>query len=200
MLILYAWHVRHACTLSCCATEWSHFAAHSASSTTTVAGSARCGGDLWCSHFECIHTVRIWFWLLAHYSKRIGPCTRGSVQEWPPFTLNFPVIQCDSCFGCWPRPSWKRSVLMWGGAGYIHCIHSIVLNPLYMLAIPSQSRRCTDIHVFVSRMALVSLILCMYLKCHTILISIFGIPLHSLILPNEVYEHVWQWQYRIHML
>ena len=30
-----------------------------------------------------------------------------------------------------------------------------------------------------------------YLKCHTILISIFGIPLHSLILPNEVYEQVY---------
>ena len=49
---------------------------------------------------------------------------------------------------------------MWGGAGYIYCIRSIVLNPLYMLAIPSQSRRWTDIHVFVNRMALVSLILC----------------------------------------
>ena len=36
-----------------------------------------------------------------------------------------------------------------------------------------------------------------YLKCHTIFIFIFGIPLHSLILPNEVYEHVWQWQYCI---
>ena len=127
---------------------------------------------LWCSHFECIH-MYVYDSGCLHTQQEDWPMHKG---ECPGMAAIHPQLPSDTMrfvlrLLAKTKPEKVRPYMR---CYRVHWLHSTVLNPLHMLAIPSWSRRRTRYSCFCLQNG--SCWLCplyMYLKCHAILISIF---------------------------